>query len=103
MAALPYAEIVFSRWQPFCAGGHGGPPLRRGFSTKAPIGAGAEDLDLKASHKSDQQSRHKKTTHALHRRSAFTSTVSTADVIRLPNWAGFCIQGGIVKRRCYRQ
>jgi hypothetical protein len=28
---------------------------------------------------------HKKTTHAMHRRLEFTSTVSAADVIRLPN------------------
>ena len=41
----------------------------------------------------------KKTTHALHRRFAFTSTVSAADVIRLPNWAEFCIRGGIVEYR----
>jgi hypothetical protein len=41
----------------------------------------------------------KKTTHALHRRLAFTSSVSTADVVRLPNWAEFCIRGGIVKYR----
>jgi hypothetical protein len=33
----------------------------------------------------------KKTTDALHRRFAVTSGLSTADVIRLPNWAGFCI------------
>jgi hypothetical protein len=33
----------------------------------------------------------KKTTHALHRRFAFISGFSTADVIRLPNWANFCI------------
>ena len=36
----------------------------------------------------------KKTTHALHRRFALTSGLSTADVIRLPNWAGFRIRGG---------
>ena len=35
----------------------------------------------------------KKTTHALHRRFAFISGISTADVIRIPNWAGFCIRG----------
>ena len=44
------------------------------------------------------KSRHKKTTRALHRRFAVTSSVSTADVIRLPNWAGFCILGGFTTR-----
>jgi hypothetical protein len=38
-------------------------------------------------------SRHKKTTHALHRRFAVISDVSTADVTRLPNWGEFCIRG----------
>ena len=33
----------------------------------------------------------------MHRRLAFISTVSAADVIRLPNRAGFGIQGGIAK------
>jgi hypothetical protein len=37
---------------------------------------------------------HKKTTHALHRRFALTSGLSTADVFRLPNRAGFRIRGG---------
>ena len=40
VAALPYTDFVFSRWQYICAGGHGGPPLRGGFPTKAPVGAG---------------------------------------------------------------
>ena len=44
------------------------------------------------------RSRHKKTTHALHRRLAFTSTVLAADVITLPSWAEFCIRGGIIIR-----
>ena len=35
----------------------------------------------------------------MHRRLALTSSVSAADDIRLPNWAGFCIRGGIVKHR----
>ena len=36
----------------------------------------------------------KKTTHAMHRRFAFTSSVSAADAIRLPNWAEFGIRVG---------
>ena len=45
----------------------------------------------------------KKTTHALHRRFAFLSGLSTADVIRLPNRAGFRIRGGIVKHGRYEK
>ena len=41
----------------------------------------------------------KKTTHALHRRFADTSGVSTADVIRIPNWAGFCIRGVFMQHK----
>jgi hypothetical protein len=50
--------------------GHGGPPLRGGFGSCGQL---------------CDPSRHKKTTHALHRRLAFLSGLSTADVIRLPN------------------
>ncbi len=44
--------------------------------------------------------RHKKTTHALHRRFAFTSTVSAADVVRLPNRGDFRIRDGIAVGPC---
>ena len=39
--------------------------------------------------------RHKKTTHRFDRRFAESVGVSTSDVIRLPNWAGFSIRGGV--------
>ncbi len=39
--------------------------------------------------------RHKKTTHPLVRRFALSTTVSTADVVRLPNGAEFCIRAVI--------
>ena len=38
----------------------------------------------------------KKTTHPLDRRFALSTTVSTADVIRLPNGAEFCIRAAVV-------
>ena len=71
-----------------CAGGHGGPPLRGGLVVQTQL------LD---------PSRHKKTMHALHRRLVVTSTASTADVIRLPNWAGFCIRGGFIEHDLNRK
>ena len=64
---------------PVNAGGRGSPPLRRGFGSCGQL---------------CDPSRHKKTTHALHRRFAFLSGLSTADVIRLPNRAGFRIWDG---------
>jgi hypothetical protein len=74
VAALPYTDILAYRskrkYAELAAGGHSGPPLRRGFGSCGQL---------------RDQSRHKKTTHALHRRFAFISGVSTADVIRLPN------------------
>ena len=42
-----------------------------------------------------EAARHKKTTHRFDRRFVEPVGVSTADVIRLPNWAGFGIRGGI--------
>ena len=50
----------------------------------------AEDLDRVARFEIHPGT--KKTTHALHRRFAFTSSLSTADVSRLPNLAGFRIR-----------
>ena len=38
----------------------------------------------------------KKTTHPLDRRFALSTTVPTADVIRLPNGAEFCIRAAVV-------
>ena len=37
----------------------------------------------------------KKTTHPLDRRFALSTTVSTADVIRIPNGAEFCIRAAV--------
>ena len=37
----------------------------------------------------------KKTTHPLDRRLALSTTVSTADAIRLPNGAEFCIRAAV--------
>jgi hypothetical protein len=39
--------------------------------------------------------RHKKTTHRFDRRFAVSVGVSTADVFRIPNGAGFGIRGGV--------
>ena len=39
--------------------------------------------------------RHKKTTHRFDRRLVESVCVSTPDVVRLPNWAGFGIRDGI--------
>jgi hypothetical protein len=42
--------------------------------------------------------RHKKTTHRFDRRLVESVGVSTADVIRLPNSAGFGIRGDLIHR-----
>ena len=68
MAALPYTEILTSG-------------SKRDY---------AEDSDRVAGFEIHLGT--KKTTHALHRRFAVISGVSTSDVIRLPNWAGICIR-----------
>jgi hypothetical protein len=43
----------------------------------------------------DTDSWHKKTTHRFDRRLVESVSVSTADVVRLPNMAGFGIRGGV--------
>jgi len=90
VAALPYAEILN--------------PMGEYFSEAAvradtAVRPYAEDLDRVASFEIHPGT--KKTTHALHRHFALTSCLSTTDVIRLPNWARFCIWGGIVKHGPY--
>ena len=82
MAALPYTEIL----NPL--GEHFAEAAVRADTAVRPY---AEDLDRVASFEIHPGT--KKTTHALHRRFAFISGISTADVIRIPNWAGFCIRG----------
>ncbi len=86
------------------AGGRGSPPYAEILNpmgeyfaeaatrADAAVRPYAEDLDRVASFEIHPGT--KKTTHASHRRFAFTSVLSTADVTTLPNWAGFCIWDG---------
>ncbi len=83
MAALPYAEIPNPLGEYFA---------EAAVRADAAVRSYAEDLDRVASFEIHPGT--KKTTHASHRRFAFLSGLSTADVIRIPNWAGFCIRGG---------
>jgi hypothetical protein len=87
VAALPYAEILNPMGEDFAEA------AVRADTAVRPY---AEDLDRVASFVIHPGT--KKTTHALHRRFAVISGVSTADVIRLPNWAEFCIWDGFGMR-----
>jgi hypothetical protein len=86
VAALPYAEIPNPLGEYFA---------EAAVRADAAVRPYAEDLDRVASFEIHPG------TKKRHMRCIVVSRLpvgfSTADVFRLPNWAGFCIRGGIVK------